>query len=128
MRDDDSLATTVLRTLIGLGCVWCGAVLSLAFGHAEHVRWWSLLAGSPLLTVVGLSIFASPSPRREKTMLALTVSSGVVLVFCVGLVLAGLATLSEEGRWKRALAAGSAVAIVLEVRRLAPSRRSAPRG
>lgn len=125
MRDDDSVVTTLLRTLIGLGCVWCGAVLSIAFGHSENVRWWSILAGAPLLAVVGLSIFASATPSRTKAMLALTAGAGVVLVFCVGLVLAGFAPLSEEGLWKRLLAAVSAVAIVLEVRRLA-RERSAP--
>ncbi len=124
MRDEDSWATAAVRTLILTGAAWCGAVLSIAFGNSEHVRWWSALAGAPMLTVVGLSLFAKPTAGRAKLMLALTAASGVVLLFSTGLVLGGFAPLSDGGRWKRALAALSTVAIVLELRRL--SRQPPP--
>jgi hypothetical protein len=124
MRSEDSWTTAAVRTLIVAGAAWCGAVLSIAFGNSENVRWWSALAGAPMVTVVVLSVFAKPTPGRAKLMLALTAASGVVLLFSTGLVLGGFAPLSDGGRWKRALAAFSTVAIVLELRRL--SRQPPP--
>lgn len=119
MSDENSWTTGAVRTLIMLGAVWCGAVLSIAFGNSENVRWWSALACAPMLTVVGLSLFAKPTPGRAKLMLALTAVSAVLLLSCAGLVFGGFVPLSDGGRWKRALAALSTVAIVMELRRLA---------